>query len=295
MHQLRSVYSVLLLVCFSMYSCVINAQTIDTHSVLITAPAGYAERFRDVFEADGLVPVSVPMIETVIPEKPACVDSLLMQIDAYDFVAFSSRKAIESFALALDRQAIDPAAFASVGFCAIGKDAEYMQERLGLENAVQPDEPSPSGIAKALSRQPDIAGKRIAVLVPKVEKLKEPDVVPDFIRQLQDLELQVTRIDAYTTRPASPAALQTANQLIESGAVSCIAFTSSAEILVLLQNLQDRSRLDALTIACFGPYTAAFAEKQGLNVSIVARDFSSFSGFIHEIEQFYKSSQISVR
>jgi len=41
-----------------------------------------------------------------------------------------------------------------------------------------------------------------------------------------------------------------------------------------------------IAIACFGPYTTAYVRKRGLNVSVTARDFSSFSGFLEAIEEY---------
>lgn len=67
-----------------------------------------------------------------------------------------------------------------------------------------------------------------------------------------------------------------------------MAFTSSAEIEVLLQHIKNEDILNNVSIACFGPYTSAFAQKKGLNVSIVAKDFSSFTGFLAAIESFFK-------
>ncbi|NEP15084.1 MAG: uroporphyrinogen-III synthase, partial [Symploca sp. SIO2C1] len=40
--------------------------------------------------------------------------------------------------------------------------------------------------------------------------------------------------------------------------------------------------------ACFGPYTAANTQKLGLNVSIIAQDYSSFEGFAQAIAAFLR-------
>ncbi|MCL1932201.1 MAG: uroporphyrinogen-III synthase [Candidatus Azobacteroides sp.] len=259
----------------------VSAQT----TVLITSPAGYSERFKNVFSESQLNPIAIPLIETVIPEDMPDVDSLFMNLQQYDYVAFSSRKAIESFDQVQKKRNLP---LDDIKFCAIGKDAEYMYEKLGVRPAVHPDEPSPMGIADKLGEDENIGGKTIAVLVPLVEGIIEPDVVPNFLAKLSDIGMKVTRVNAYITRAVDKVQIDEAVKRIASKEIKCIAFTSSAEIEILLQNTGDKSLLDNITIACFGPYTAAYAQKRGLNVSVIAQDFSSFSGFLEAIEKYYR-------
>jgi uroporphyrinogen-III synthase len=252
--------------------------------ILITSPQGYSERFKDVFTQSGLLPEAIPMIETVIPEDMSDVDTLLAHIEDYEYIAFSSRKAIESFYREWSRNKVS---LTGIKFCAIGKDTEYMRMKLGVEPAILPDEPSPIGIANKLAEDKDIEGKHIAVLVPRVQGIDEPNVVPDFIARLKEIGMGVTSVDAYLTKSVEPQFIDKAIELINRKEVHCIAFTSSAEIQVLLRNVKDKSILEGVTIACFGPYTAAYARKLGLKVSIVAQDFSSFKGFLEAIEQYF--------
>ena len=253
-------------------------------NVLITSPEGYSERFKAVFSESQLNPIAIPLIETVIPENMPEADHLFMNFHRYEYIAFSSRKAIESF---YQIQKVKNLPLAGIKFCAIGKDTDYMVEKLGVQPAIHPDEPSPVGIAGKLSEDKNIRGKTIAAIVPKVEGIEEPDVVPDFLAKLTGMGMNVTRVNAYVTRPVEKAQIDRAVKLIASKEIKCIAFTSSAEVEILLQNMVDKSQLEPTAIACFGPYTAAFAQKRGLKVSIVAQDFSSFSGFLKAIEKFY--------
>ena len=267
----------------------IFAQKETPISILITSPTGYATRFQKQFKGSALVPIVIPMIETVIPQDCKEMDLLLKQLKDYDYIAFSSRKAIESLALRMQKDSIDNNKLQSVKCCAIGKDAEYLQKRLRCSNAIQAKEASPMGIVRELAEMPNIAGKCIAVLAPKVEGMAEPDVVPNFIHALQRLNMRVTRIPAYLTRAANDTTLARALELIREQKISCIAFTSGTEIEVLLNALgNDVSLLSHTTIACFGPYTAAYAEKKGLKVEIIAKDFSSFEGFANAIQEYFK-------
>lgn len=253
-------------------------------NILITAPGGYSERFKNVFDGSYLNPEAIPMIETLIPQDMPDTDNLFSNIDEYEYIAFSSRKAIEAFYQKWNENRID---ISRIKFCAIGKDIEYMAEKLGVAPAVYPDEPSPMGIANKLGEDNHIEGKQIAVLVPEVREIDEPDVVPDFLARLYEVGMNVTRVNAYVTRPADEAEINKAVNLIADRDIKCIAFTSSAEVEILLWHIDDRSILDGVAIACFGPYTAAFARKKGLDVSVVAKDFSSFLGFLKAIENHF--------
>ena len=254
----------------------------DIINVLITSPKGYSKRFKDVFSESPLNSIAIPMIETVIPENMPEMDRLIMNLQRYEYIAFSSRKAIESFYQMMQNKR--NVSLSGIKFCAIGKDTEYMVEKIGVQPAVHPDEPSPMGIAGKLKEDNSIHGKAIAALVPLVEGIDEPDVVPDFLAELNNIGMNVTRVNAYVTRPVDKAQIDMAIELIISKAVKCIAFTSSAEVEILLQNIGDKNLLESIAIACFGPYTAAYAQKRGLKATIIAQDFSSFSGFLKAIE-----------
>lgn len=271
---------------FSFFLSAVSFGLFAQVNVLITSPAGYSERFQKEFAASSLQPVAIPLIETVITEDLPEMDRLRCNIRNYDYIAFSSRKAIESFSLKMNDIKKQ---LSELRFCAIGKDAEYMQLELGVLPAIHPDEPSPMGIAGKLSEDESNKGKTIAVLVPKVEQIEEPDVVPDFLAKLRDIGLIVTRVNAYVTRPVAQSEINKAVELIKSQSIRCIAFTSSAEIEILLQHIENRNIPKEIDIACFGPYTAAYAAKKGLHVSIVAQNFSSFSGFLNAIEAYYRT------
>ncbi|MDR0962956.1 MAG: uroporphyrinogen-III synthase, partial [Mediterranea sp.] len=108
-------------------------------SLLVTAPEAYAARLMEALKSADHVggvsfrPLSVPLIETVIPKTNDAVAQLLERLDDVDYLAFSSRKAIESLALQLERnERVLPA---RVKCCAIGKDNEYLTERLGIAPA----------------------------------------------------------------------------------------------------------------------------------------------------------------
>ncbi|MCA1757902.1 MAG: uroporphyrinogen-III synthase [Bacteroidales bacterium] len=257
--------------------------------VFFGTPDGYSERLSAAIEQAGGIPVSVPLIETIIPSSNRMMDSLLAGISSYDWIAFSSRKAIESFFMAAERNGTDTSLLASAKFCAMGRDAELLRE-YGYSCAIEPTEASPAGITAALATLPDITGQRIAVIVPGVTGLTEPPVVPDFIAGLEAAGLVVTRVDGYKTRPViRDDKLKQAN-MVASGYYDVIAFTSTAEAEAFLNMMEGYLLKEDQLFACFGPYTAANVRSMGLLVEIVSDDFSSFDGFAEAIKNYFLSS-----
>lgn len=253
--------------------------------VLFGTPEGYAQRLAEAIEAAGGIPVSVPFIETVIPEDNAALDSLFKRIDSYDYIAFSSRKAIEAFFSSWDEE--NESDLPGIKFCAIGKDADLLREH-GINPDIIPDDPSPAGIIQSLSSIRGIENMSVAVIVPELRGITEPNIVPDFIRGLQELGMDVTRVNAYRTGPAVIKDKTEILSGIVSGSYDIIAFTSTAEAEAFLLMMEGRSVQPDQVIACFGPYTAANVRKLGLEVDLVAEDYSSFKGFAEAMKQWYE-------
>lgn len=259
--------------------------------VLFTTPYGYAQRMVTALEEIDVLPVSLPLIETVNPDNWSPIKMLINHRDNYQWIAFSSRKAIEVFAQYLKDTNCAVDQFSHVQFCAIGKDAEHLYNLTGITPSVIPTEPSPVGIVDALSKINGIAGQKIAVLAPRVKNLTEPNVVPDFLHQLDSIGLEVTKIEAYITRTCAIPNKKTVIKEITQGSYDIIAFTSSAEAEAFLNLMKGKKIPEDQVFACFGPYTAANAEKMGIKVSIVSDDFSSFNGFAKAMKQALNQSE----
>lgn len=258
----------------------------ETVKVLFTTPEGYAERLSDALTEQGLEPVSLPAVKTVIPVENKELESLLLSIEEYDYIAFSSRKAIEAFFIASDSLEVEE--YGNVVFCAIGKDSEKLNERDFNNTVIVPAEPSPAGIVDTLEALGVSADTKIAVLVPEVRGITEPGVVPSFIKGLENTGMEVSRVNAYVTSAVQYPGADSLRTKIRKGEYDVIAFTSTAEIEAFLLLTGGKTWPGEQVLACFGPYTAANAEDMGLEIDIIASDYSSFSGFARAIKDFYK-------
>jgi uroporphyrinogen-III synthase len=228
----------------------------------------------------------MPTIETCLLENFAELDSILQRIDTFDWIAFTSRNGIDAFFQRIKELNISPSVLNTCLWCAIGKDAERLAA-FGFNVDLIPVESSPAGIIAELAKVPDIAEKTVLVPVPQVVGVPEPDLIPNFVANLEKLGMNVTRVPTYMTRCLDKTVYDVELNLIRQGKIDAIAFSSTAEVESFLKMVNSKGDYEQCIIACFGPYTAANATKLGLDVSIVSKDYSSFEGFAEAIAAFF--------
>jgi uroporphyrinogen-III synthase len=257
--------------------------------IVITAPRNYALRlYREIVRQGGL-PLLMPTIETCLLTDNTELDRVLHQIEEFDWIAFTSRNGIEAFIERMRVLGISLSVLQSCFVCAIGKDIDKLTD-LGIKVNLVPQEPSPTGIITELANLEDIRGKSILVPAPEVIDVPEPDIIPNFVCQLQRLDMKVTRVPTYTTKCLDKTTYEVELELIRQGKIDAIAFSSTAEIESFLNMIDSSSNYQNTVIACFGPYTATNAKKLGLDVTIVAENYSSFEGFAEAIAAFWANS-----
>ncbi len=256
--------------------------------IVVTAPSGYSRRLAGLIEKAGGKPVILPTIETVINPESSGIDRILDHPRRYDLVVFSSRKAIQAFFQRFRERRLPDSILHRFRFSAIGKDIDYLRENSGRDAAVDPAEPSPSGIVDALREIEGAEEWSVAVIAPRVTGLTEPDVIPRFMENLEELGISADKIEGYITRPAPAGEYKRELNLIKNRRVDIIAFTSATEIEALKLLLGGTRWLNRNTVACFGPYTAANARGMGVEVDFTGKDFHSFEGYVDGIAEFLR-------
>ena len=228
----------------------------------------------------------MPTIETCLLEDYTKLDTALRRIDEFDWIAFTSRNGIEAFFHRFDVLGLSKSILKHCQLCAIGKDAERLVHFCGRVDLI-PAESSPEGIIAELSQMPNIHKQTLLAPVPEVVGIPEPNIVPEFIAGLEKLGMNVTRVPIYTTQCLDKRIYEVELNLIRQGQIDAIAFSSTAEVESFLTMVNSKSDYEHCVVACFGPYTAANAQKLGIQVSIIAKDYSSFAGFADAIAAFF--------
>ena len=246
--------------------------------ILVTAPRNYAYRLSEQIIKQGGLPVLMPTIETCYLSNYTNLDTALERIGEFDWIIFTSRNGITAFFHRMNDLDIPVSVLKNCHLSALGKDAESLLSFCGKVDLI-PTESSPAGIVAELAKLPQINDQKMLIPAPEVVGLPEPDVVPNLITDLQKLGIEVTRVPTYITQGLDKNIYSIELNLMHQGMIDVIAFSSTAEVESFLTMVNSESDYERCIIACFGPYTAANAQKLGMNVSIVSADYSSFEGF----------------
>ena len=234
--------------------------------ILITRPRRQADEFARALREAGAQPLLFPVIEIGPPPDPAALDAALQELASYDWLILTSVNGVqavwERFA-ALGLPGVPP----DVQVAAIGPKTAAALEQKG----VRPDFVPPEYIAEAiLPGLGELKGRRF--LLARAELAR-----PVLQFAIQAAGGTAHEIAAYRTLPTAPDA--EAIQALRQG-VDIITFTSSSTVtnfiaLVEGAGLQPDALPGSPLIACIGPITAATARQAGLNVDIVAQDYTT--------------------
>jgi len=251
--------------------------------IIFTTPVIYTRRLTDAFIAEGFSNTfSSSAIVNRLVDDDDVYKPLFDEFSSIDCVILPSRNAIDAFVNAARRRDIPLNSLKKMLCATIGTDSSYL-ESFGLQTGVDAEESSTKGIVEALKKTEDI--KKIAALVPRVEEIPEPDIIPIFLKDLKAIaELMV--IEAYITLPNPEFDSQLLFD-IKTGNYNLVAFTSGGEIEALRYILNDDVIFKNIKAACFGPFTALTADSNGLNPVVTGTDFGSFTGFAKAVKRYF--------
>ncbi|KAK7304775.1 hypothetical protein VNO77_42662 [Canavalia gladiata] len=264
-------------------------------TVAFTTPPNYAARLSELLTLNAYNPLWCPTL--LVQPTPSTLTPYLSphSLDPFSAIAFTSRTAIQAFLQAATplSEPLLPSSGPILTLAALGKDSELLDndfisricsnsERVRV---LVPLTATPSALAAALGEG---GGRKVLCPVPRVVGLKEPPVVPGFLRDLRASGWVPVRVEAYETRWAGPRCAQGIVRASEEGGLGAVVFTSSAEVEGLLNSLREfglgfgdlRTRCPRLVVAAHGPVTAAGAKRLGVEVDVVSSKFDSFDGVV---------------
>jgi len=226
--------------------------------VLITRSRTQASKFRSLLEGLGAQTFEIPAIQTVPLEDYTRLDEAVAKLKDYRWVIFASSNAVEAVFSRLYYQGLDTRALGGVKVGAIGPATADALALRGIAADFVPTRPI---VVQELSSF-DWTG--VPVLLPVADIGR--DALATGLTQAGAL---VDRIDAYRTVPTTGVDAK-AREALSQG-MDAVTFTSSSTVRNLVEMLNgDRAALDATSIACIGPTTAATARELGLRVDLVA-------------------------
>jgi uroporphyrinogen III methyltransferase / synthase len=222
--------------------------------VLLTRAPDPTDRLQSLFAAAGARVFSLPLLELVPPADWSAVDTQLSRLSAFDWIMFSSPRAVSFFFERLYHNGADTRSLGGVRLAVLGPATAATLEKYGLRADLQPSSHSQQGMLQALE---DITLQDHEILLPGA----------DIGR--------TTLADGLRQRGAKPLSLTVYHNLQPQNttwpeALSCpdLAVFASPSAVERFCQLFGTEKLAGCRIACIGPTTAAAARDQGLSVHI---------------------------
>ncbi|MCX6338534.1 MAG: uroporphyrinogen-III C-methyltransferase [Candidatus Aureabacteria bacterium] len=249
--------------------------------VLVTRPAGQAERIVRLLERNGAVPLVYPLIRIEPARSFGPLDRAIAAITRYDWIIFTSANGVQAFMGRLDSLGYDSRALARAEICAIGPATEAELWKWGLRADCLPKEFTTEGIIDALTSRGEIEGRLF--LLPRSQLAGE--ALPGAIRRLGGRCVEAAVYRALPSRDSARAIMR----LIEEGGVDLVVLTSPSAVGVYAKMLKRSSvrKFHEPVIAVIGPVTGQAAVEHGLRVVIKARTHAD-EGLVRALVNFWK-------
>ena len=238
--------------------------------ILITRARHQVDPFRRELVDLGAAVIEIPTLEIRRLPTDDRVRNAIRNLNHTALVIFASANAVDIFFQMLTTTGLDVRALHNSKICAIGQETAEALAGRGLRPELVTSEYTAEGLANALEGW-EMEGMR--VLVPRAEIAR--DALPSLLAN-RGAEVEILPVyRSVCPADAGPALLR----LFDGGeGVDVITFTSSSTVVNFVSAFPE-DRLPAILgdaeVACMGPVTADTARKLGLDVSIVAREYTT--------------------
>lgn len=239
--------------------------------VLLTRAPKQGSEMTKMLQKLGAEVIACPTIEIKPPTTWGQLDSALMQLNSYDWLAFTSANGVEYFLRRLDELGHGRAELMSHRICAVGRKTaeklaseqipvDLMPERFTAESLVEE-------FIKRFGVGHRLRGSRMLLPAAKVTR----DVIQPA---MEKIGVQVDVVEAYQTVLPSMSSAEAIKLIGEAGA-DYIVFTSPstvANLAAILETDHLAPHLSKSRVACIGPVTADAARLHGLEVHIQPKE-----------------------
>jgi uroporphyrinogen III methyltransferase/synthase len=234
-------------------------------TIVVTRARSASSDFAADLRRLGADAIEFPTIEKVAPKSFAALDKAIARLDSFDWIIFTSANGVESFierlkSLGRDIRDLGRASIAAIGPATAARLADY-----ALRVSAVPDEYRAEAIISAIGAR-QIRGKRF--LIPRAEVARE--VLPETLRAKGAKTVEVA--PAYRTVKPKGAHAERMRELIASGAIDLVTFTSSSTVTNFCDLIGAPAK--GLRAAAIGPITAATARERGFKVVVSPREYT---------------------
>ncbi len=232
--------------------------------IVATRAKGQAEALSARLRALGADAIEMPAIEIRPAADYGPLDRALAELDAYDWLIFTSANGVRFFLERLDRSVVDLRKLRA-RICAIGPATRAAVEALHLKVDLMGEEYVAEGLLEAFAGV-ELDGRRI--LLPRAAVAR--DLVP---AELARRGARVDVVEAYRTAAPDGAARQAREIFGAARKPDILTFTSSSTVRNFV-DVAGAASLQGIQVVSIGPVTTATARGLGIEVAAEARVYT---------------------
>jgi len=234
------------------------ASPLSGKRIITTRPVFGVSTLNQRLSACGATVISCPLIEIQHVSAGSELDGHVRNLEAYDWVLFTSVYGVEAFWRALSRNGLDARALGGKRIAVVGSATKaYLYDRGRIVADVVPARYTAESLVSALGEIDVSSVSRL--LYPRSDKASST-----LAEKLRERGLKIDDVIAYQNLPVTPSPVQ--RDAFEQGA-DVITFASPTAVRRFAE--LDMSIKQAC-VACIGPVTAQAANSAGLTVAIIA-------------------------
>lgn len=244
-----------------------DSQPLFGKRVLIPRAPHQAEGTARAVRGRAAEPVVFPVIEICDPPDPDALARAARDAASYDWVVFTSANGVERFFAALGAEGRDARAFGAAKVAAIGPRTRAALADHGIAADLMAEE----YVGEALGRALLESGPVHRVLIPRA--LVARDALPELLRASG---AQVDVVAAYETRPVSAERASALHELLGSGQVDAVLFTSGSTVASACDLLgpDAATLLASVAVASIGPITTRALTERGIAPTVTASTYT---------------------
>lgn len=240
------------------------AQGLAGKRIVLTRPREQAQAMAEMLRRHEATPILFPTIEIVPTKDMTNVDRAIDALAEFHWLVFTSVNGVTVFGDRCEERTGCPTILGRARIAAIGPATAGELTRRGATPQFVPDEYIADSIPEGMG---DVRG--MSILLPRAARARKA-----LTKQLERRGAIVFDLPVYDTR--APAVDADGLAEIENG-VDAVTFTSSSTVehFAELTGKRCTPLLERSTVACIGPITADTAERLGIRVDVVAREYTT--------------------
>jgi uroporphyrinogen III methyltransferase / synthase len=246
--------------------------------IVVTRTREQASQFSRQLLERGADVLEIPVIRTIPPTERQAIADVLLELNAYDWLVFTSPNGVTAFFEFFFKAFTDLRDIGGVKIAAVGPSTAAKIRELHLTVDLTPDEYVTSKIADDLAKYESIENLKILLLRAEIANKELP-------KKLEEMGAIVDDVAVYKTVPETEDRNGAAARLMEEGA-DWITFTSSSTVEHFNARFDLKQlvgRFPELKLASIGPETSKAIIALGLKPAVEAREHT-IDGLVKAVE-----------